>query len=417
MRYRHFLLSGALALTAAGAGQAQAAPDLRARVIPTAGGAFIIPGSSIPGTHGAHTNTQIFLPSDRSAAATGPYGKFETPASLACVYGLTAKTDGCNPETLTNVATTGSKIVAIVDAYDYPTAAADLAVFSKRFGLPAVIAANFAVVYATGKKPQMDPTGGWEVEEALDIDMAHALAPNAKIVLVEAKTNSGNDMLMAERAAAQLVAAAGGGEVSNSWASSETPDEANYEGFFKGDGVVFFAAAGDSPGVAFPAVLPNVVSVGGTTIDRTQSGDYETQTSWSTGGGGISAYLPTPAYQAGVTAIVGQHRGTPDIAMNANVASGVWLYDSTPYNGAAPNWTIVGGTSVASPLAAALTNSSGTFAASTEAELRDIYHELGRPTYFFDIRQGSCANAVSYNVSVGYDLCTGVGAPLALPEK
>jgi subtilase family serine protease len=416
---------GALALTAVAASFSTAyaapnsgVPDLRARIMTVPGGLVIIPGSSVPGMgRDAHTNVRIFAPSGRGSRSAAPYGKFETPASLACVYGVTAKTLGCNPETLTTVATTGSRMIAIVDAYDDATALNDLSVYSKQFGLPPVTASNFQVVYATGKKPKQDPTGGWEVEESLDIEMAHALAPNAKVVLVEGANNSGNALLAAERVAAGLVQAAGGGEISNSWASGESPNEAIYEKDFEAEGVVYFAAAGDSPGTEFPSVLPNIVSVGGTTIERGSDGTYQTQNTWSTAGGGNSAYIPTPGYQYAVTNIVGSMRGTPDIALVGNPASGVWVYDSTPYNGVAPAWVVIGGTSVASPAAAAVVNSAGSFNYSGWAELSDIYDHFGDGKAFFDVTGGSCVNAASENASVGYDLCTGVGAPVGLVGK
>jgi subtilase family serine protease len=430
MRSLTIVSTSALALTAAGAfiGSAIAAPhlgsadlavpDLRARVMTVPGGLVIIPGSSVSsGSRAAHTNIRIFVPAGHSRGSSAPYGKFETPASLACVYGVAAKTRGCNPETLTTVATSGSRMVAIVDAYDDPTATNDLGVYSKQFGLPAVTSSNFEVVYAAGKKPRQDPTGGWELEESLDIEMAHAMAPNAKIALVEAASDGGAALLAAERVAISLVQAAGGGEISNSWGSNEAPDEAHSEKAFEAEGVVIFASAGDSPGAFYPSVLPNVVSVGGTTIDRSPTGDYQLQSTWSTGGGGGSAYIATPGYQYAVTNIVGKMRGTPDIALVGNPASGVWLYDSTPYSGAAPQWVVVGGTSVASPAAAALVNSAGSFNFDTWAELSEIYDNLGNGKAFYDITQGSCVNAATLNASVGYDLCTGVGAPIGLTGK
>jgi kumamolisin len=200
---------------------ANAAEPVVEKSVPVATGTVVIPVSSIarPEDAGvrAHTNIQLFFPAGVRAPASAPSGKYETPASLACVYGLTPLVTGCNPTTLTTVATTGSKAIAIVDAFDYPTAENDLSVYSAQFGLPAITKSNFQVVYAEGKKPKQDSSGGWELEEALDIDMAHAMAPNAQIFLVEAKNNSTKELFAAEAVAAKLVAAAGGGEVSNSW--------------------------------------------------------------------------------------------------------------------------------------------------------------------------------------------------------
>jgi subtilase family serine protease len=386
----------------------------------TPGGLVIVPASSmahpeIPGL--MHTNVRIFVPTGRGLRATAPTGIFETPASLACVYGETQKARNCNPKTLTKVATTGSKVIAIVDAYDDPHAAADLTVYSRKFHLPAVTTANFQTIYATGSAPAQDPTGGWELEESLDIEMAHALAPGARVVLVEAATASNTDLLAAEKVAIKLVHAAGGGEVSNSWGGPESADEAADMDAFDGANVVVFAAAGDTPGVSQPAVLPNVISVGGTSILRTPAGLLQEQVAWSDGGGGISAYVPIPSYQNAVSTIAGSHRASPDIAMDANPSSGVWVYDTIAYNGTVLDWIVIGGTSAASPAAAALVNSAGSFKDSTATELSAFYADIGAADAFTDIKIGFCADNAAGHASAGFDLCTGIGAPLGFSGK
>jgi subtilase family serine protease len=184
-------------------------------------GKVVVPDSSIAKIADlgkrAHTNIRLFAPADalKNPKSFGtPYAgyAYETPASLSCVYKLVKKlVGGCIPDVATAVPTGGSKVIAIVDAYDAPTAAADLAAFSTQFGLPAP---NFQKVYATGTQPKN--VAGWELEESLDIEWAHAMAPKAKIILVEAASNSFADLLYAEDVASGLVAAAGGGEVSNS---------------------------------------------------------------------------------------------------------------------------------------------------------------------------------------------------------
>lgn len=191
---------------------------------------------------------------------------FETPASLGCVYNLVRHgVRGCNPNVTTenpNVSR-GSRAIALVEAFDDPTAASDLAVFSTQFGLPA---ANLQVVYSNGAEPALDPTGGWEIEEALDTQWAHAMAPGAKIYLVEAADNSFTNLFNAVQVASGLVAAAGGGEVSMSWGAGEFLGENTLDGFFTTPGIVYVASTGDSPGVEYPSASPNVVSVGGTSV-------------------------------------------------------------------------------------------------------------------------------------------------------
>src|SRR2546422_10236220 len=173
----------------------------------------------------------------RSSTSPVPGFVAETPASLGCVYFLVStRVSGCNPLTATVNPAGGSKVIAIVDAFDDPNAATDLAKFSAQFGLPA---ANFSKVFASGTKPPQDPTGGWELEESLDIEWAHAMAPSARIILVEAASNSLTNLLAAETKAATLVAAAGGGEVSNSWGGGEFSGETSLDSHFIQSGVVF----------------------------------------------------------------------------------------------------------------------------------------------------------------------------------
>jgi subtilase family serine protease len=386
----------------------------RIQIVPN--GTIITPSSSIPATDPrdtrGHTNVKLFFPGGHAISPTATKITWETPASLACVYGVVKAKDKCNNNKVKAVATGGSKMIAIVDAYDDPNATADLTVYSAQFGLPAPSSSNFAVVYAAGTQPAADSSGGWELEESLDVDMAHSIAPNAKVVLVEAKSNSNKDLLAAEKFAIKMVEAAGGGEVSNSWAGSEYSTESTEEADFTGTNVTVFASAGDSPGVGQPSALPNVISVGGTTINRNTNGNFKSETTWSSTGGGLSRYIATPSYQSALTSIVGTQRGTPDIGADANPQSGAVVYDSYPYQGQVLDYVVVGGTSLASPLSAALVNNAGSFNASTTAELTEIYANLGNTKAFFDITAGVCENASSGLASVGYDLCTGVGAPI-----
>src|SRR5207245_4584002 len=158
----------------------------------------------------------------------------------------------------------GSGVIAIVDAFDYPTAENDLNVFSTQFGLPPCTTANgcFTKVYANGVKPRANC--GWAQEAALDIEWAHAMAPNAKIVLVEAASNSFADLYQAVDIASGIVNAQ---EVSMSWGGSETSGEAGNDSHFTQGGIVYFAASGDTGGqTIYPGVSPNVVSAGGTRI-------------------------------------------------------------------------------------------------------------------------------------------------------
>ena len=378
----------------------------------------------------AHTNVELLIPSGSGPgvssasafggvipASTTPAPGFvaETPASLGCVYFLVStRVAGCNPTTATLNPSGGSRVIAIVDAFDDPNAATDLAIFSSQFGLPA---ANFTKVFASGVKPPQDPTGGWELEASLDIEWAHAMAPSARIILVEAASNSLSNLLAAETVAANLVAAAGGGEVSNSWGSGEFSSEASFDNRFVKSGVVFFASTGDSPGTEWPGVSPNVVAAGGTTISRNPSTlAFITERPWTETGGGRSVFESIPTYQTSIASIVGSSRGVPDLSFDANPETGAWVFDSTPVGGSTSGccgvrgWWIVGGTSLSSPALAGIVNSAGHFATSSDSELTTIYSNLGNPADFRDIAIDYCGPFAGLSGKAGWDFCTGVGS-------
>jgi kumamolisin len=340
---------------------------------------------------------------------------FETPASLGCVYRLVPNpVPGCNPNQTTENPSGGGRAVALVDAFDDPTAVSDLAIFSAQFGLPV---ADLAVVYATGAKPGLDPTGGWELEEALDTQWAHAMAPGAKLFLVEAPNNSLTNLFNAVIVASNLVAAAGGGEVSMSWGSGEFTEETIFDSVFTTPGVVYFASAGDSPGVLYPSASPNVVSAGGTTVSRNAvTGSFILEDTWQDAGGGASQVEPRPSFQNFVRFIVGNARGTPDLSFDSNPNTGVWLFDTNAVYGT--GWFVVGGTSVAAPSLSGIINAAGGFRASSQAENQDIYsHILFSGDDFRDIVFGNCGLNIGTFALPGYDLCTGVGSDLGLRGK
>jgi subtilase family serine protease len=239
------------------------------------------------------------------------------------------------------------------------------------------------------------------------------MAPGAKIYLVEAASNSFADLLSAVNVASNLVAAAGGGEVSMSWGGSEFAFQRLYDGYFAKSGVVYVAAAGDSAGAIWPSTSPNVVSAGGTTNSRDANGNLQAQLAWSSTGGGPSKYEARPSYQSAISQIVGSKRGTPDVAAVADPNTGVWVYNVPNCNG----WCIVGGTSVAAPVWAGIINAAGRFAKSSQAELSTIYGNLGKAADFTDIAQGSCGPNQGYLAGNGWDFCTGGGSALGTAGK
>jgi len=364
---------------------------------------IIYPASSIPQPGRPHTN-YFFVDSD-VPNPNGPDPGAETPGSLACVYQLVTGPTGCPIATSTNVPSGGVGAIAIVDAGDYPTAASDLAAFDAQFGIPA---ADFKVVYA-GKKPPV--YNDWIVEEALDIEWSHAMAPQAKLFLVESVlcTNSQcatDPTWAAIKLAGKLVAKNGGGVVSMSFGDAEDPREKAWDKYFTTKGVVYFAASGDSGiGVSiYPGSSPNVVSVGGTFFNRDQNGKFVSEV-YGGGGGDLSPYEPTPTYQSGIAGIVGTHRGYPDVASDYFPAN-IYVQGG---------WTTVGGTSWGTPTMAGIVNAAGNRQQSTKDELTMMYNELANPTEykadFNDITQGDP------HCKVGWDLCAGIGSPKTYAGK
>jgi subtilase family serine protease len=354
---------------------------------------IIIPQSSIP-EQGRHHTNYFYVDSDQPSPSGPPPG-VETPGSIACVYQLVSGPTGCPVKTSTAVPTGGIGAIAIVDAGDYPTAAADLAAFSNYYGIPA---ANLTVTWPGSTKPPV--YSEWLTEEALDIEWAHAMAPQAKLFLVESKLQNTDPTWGAVLLASKLVAENGGGVISMSWGDPEVSKETGWDKFFTTPGVVYFAASGDSGiGVSiYPGASPNVVSVGGTSFTRDRNGNFVSEV-YGGGGGDISPYEPIPSYQSGIANIVGTHRGYPDVASDYCCAA-VYLQGG---------WLSVGGTSWASPTFAGIVNAAGHQQQSSLDELTWMYAELANPTEyaadFNDITTGA------RQCTTGWDLCAGIGSP------
>ena len=285
----------------------------------------------------------------------------------------------------------GSGIIAIVDAYNDPSIAANLASFSSQWGLPS----PNLVIHKMSTFVQSN--SGWGMEESLDVEWAHAIAPNAEILLVEATSASTGDLLSAvSYAAGQSGVVA----ISMSWGASEFSGERSYDSYFTStSGAAFFASSGDTGGVVtWPSSSANVVSVGGTTLTQTATG--YTEKAWSGGGGGVSAYEPAAVSQASLGY---SNRATPDVSYNADPNTGFLVLDTYGYSG----WYAVGGTSAGAPQWAAI-QSLGLSVTS-----QNLYKDSAQPsTYaadFTDIISGS--NTV-YSATTGYDLATGLGSPL-----
>jgi len=372
------------------------------------GAAVVVPESTIerPEDVGlrAHTN-HLIRDERRPGDGSSPSG--ETPASLRAVYNL--------------LSTGGGGVIAIVDAFDYPTAENDLNVFSTQFGLPACTTANgcFKKVFASGVQPRTNC--GWAQEAALDIEWAHAMTPGAKIILVEAATNSFVDLFAAVDVATNEVVTEGGiltsggrGEVSMSWGGREFAGETAFDSHFQHNGVVYLASSGDTGGVnIYPSVSPSVVSAGGTSVHRDANGNFTGETGWSGSGGGPSAFEPRPTYQATVAGTDPTHRSAPDFSFDADPNSGVSVFDSTRCRGG-KGWQVFGGTSVSAPSLAGIVNLAGSFMIDSASELSTIYGNATNTSDFRDIVSGS---AGSFSCKAGYDFVTGVGSDQGIGGK
>jgi subtilase family serine protease len=358
-----------------------------------------VPDSSIeqPGDRGqrAHTNHVISLRNASPDAGSGPSGKW--PSDISAAYNFTPG---------------GAGTIAIVDAFDYPTALNDFNTFSQQFGLSTTnTGAAFQVVYANGK-PRSNC--GWAQESALDIEWAHATAPNAKIVLVLAKSNSFTDLFQAvEVAKAQLNVR----QVSMSWGGSEFSSEATNDFHFgplTTNSLSFFAASGDTGGkIIYPSVSPYVVAAGGTSLKLV--GGVWTETGWSGSGGGPSQYEQRPGYQSSIADISGDHRGVPDFSFDADPNTGVAVYDSTRCQGLV-GWMVFGGTSVSSPSLAGIVNSAHAGKAdSAQDELKVLYSNAGN--YGSEFNDVTAGTAGSFTADSAWDFVTGIGSNDGLNGK
>jgi hypothetical protein len=350
------------------------------------------------------------------AMASSPQGF--TPAQIRAAYGFDGITGDGTGQT-----------IAIVDAYSNQNLTLDLDTFDRQFGLTSTgqsiyglygASSNFLTqVNQSGGNSLPRANAGWALEQSLDVEWAHAIAPGAKILLVEANSGSLGDLLAAVDYARHQP---GVSTVSMSWGSSEFANETAYDNIFTTpaghNGVTFVAASGDDGGLFgpdWPAVSTNVLSVGGTTLSTQANGSYASETGWFNSGGGISAFEPEPTYQ--FSAQTTGARTTPDVAYNADPNTGFAVYDSTGFQGQS-GWIQVGGTSAGAPQWAglvALANQSlskGTLDGASQT-LPDLYSLASTPSassFFHGVTTG---NNFYYAATPGYNAVTGLGSPIA----
>jgi len=343
-----------------------------------------------------------------SGNLAGPPSSAYSPSQMRHAYGF---------DQVTNQGS--GQVIGIVDAYDHPNIESDLAVFNRQFGLPGCTSSNgcFRKIYANGRRPAAN--ANWGIEIALDVEWAHAIAPQAKIVLVESATNSLADLFQAVDVAVRN----GASVVSMSWTAGEFSGEVKLDNHFVTTGITFLAASGDTgTGVAYPAASPYVVGVGGTALHLDANGNYQSETAWSGSGGGLSAFEHQPLFQAvfGIGANPRGVRGAPDVSYNANPGTGYAVYDSFVFSGAS-GWFQVGGTSAGAPQWAALVAIANSMrVAARKGQLSSTNNSLyllakkSLATSFNPVTQGTNGSCgVWCTAAPGYDYVTGLGTPNA----
>ena len=317
------------------------------------------------------------------------------PATIKTVYNLNNKG-------------AGSGTIAIIDAFDDAKIESDLNVFSKQYGLTPCTTSNHC--FEKHKmSSRVKSSSTWAIEVALDVEWAHAISPGAKILLVEALSDRGNDLISAvnyARSRSDVVA------VSMSWGGNEFSSETAYETNFTSNfGAVFFASSGDSGhGTSWPAVSANVIGVGGTTVSLNSDGSLASETAWSGSGGGVSSYIIEPSRQTNFNVpSASSHRASPDVSYNGDPNSGFPVYSSVPYNHYS-GWFQVGGTSAGAPQWAAIAALSAKTLSANK-----IYTDaaVSGQTTLRDIVSGSNGSCGFYcTAQTSFDYVTGLGSPL-----
>jgi subtilase family serine protease len=344
-------------------------------------------------------------PAASSAASARPVGY--GPGDLQSAYAV-APASGASGRT-----------VAVIEAFDDPVIEADLARYRSTFGLPPCTSANGCFTKVNQNGGTNSPAGNvaWGTEHSLDTEMVSALCPNCRILLVEANSDQLSDLGAAVNTAARLGAKA----ISNSYGGDETASELAADArYYRHDGVAVVVSSGDSGAgaVQYPAASPYVTAVGGTTLTPGGPRGW-TETAWAASGSGCSVYEAKPVWQRDTGC---SRRTVADVAAVADPNTGVAVYDSY---GASPGipllcsllglfcpsggWLVMGGTSVASPIIAALYGRAGHDAAGASSLYR-------HPGSLNDITAGSNGGCGGYlcDAGPGYDAPTGLGTPMGI---
>jgi subtilase family serine protease len=312
------------------------------------------------------------------------------PADLAAAYNVPP------------LAGTSASVIAIIDAYGYTHAEADLGVYRAQYGLPPCTSANgcftkYNQAGQTGSYPAQNI--GWAQETALDLQMASALCPGCRIILVEASSASYNDL----GAAVDTAASLGATVVSNSYGGGESGTQP-FEPSYNHPGVAITVSSGDAGyGVQFPASSPHVIAVGGTSLHTSISVPRGwTETAWAHAGSGCSAIYSKPSWQTDPNC---PRRMEADVSAVADPSTGVAVF--APNSRGQSVWLVFGGTSVAAPLIAAIYGANG--GAVTDGS---AYRNIGALNDVVTGTNGTCGITYYCKAGTGYDGPTGLGTPI-----
>lgn len=344
----------------------------------------------------------LYTPSARTFAVTTPISENSdtpfSPSDIDAAYSLTTTPNDGKGIT-----------IAVIAAFGANNLKDDFTRFGEMFGLPPN---NLEIYYSSGDGTP-NPQTGWDLEAHADTEWVYACAPAARIMCIFSADARMESLFSAVSLAISLDVDI----ISMSFGSEEFISQRKYTDLMKNSGRIFVASAGDTGGkVLFPSSSDAVVSVGGTVLHRTRKGNVFARSAWINGGGGISLYTPIPEWQeifSGIEALSGRYRATPDVALNAATSPGYYVYSQND-----GGLVSVGGTSVSAPVFAGicariLQYNRGDLQGKTIMEY--LYEKAGKtsysePQYYFsDVTVGS--NGV-YSAQRGYDLCTGLGAPV-----
>ncbi|MFJ4190220.1 S8 family serine peptidase [Kitasatospora sp. NPDC089509] len=436
-------LRRALALLAVGATALTAGTI----AVPAVGAATAAPAYDYSGVHvrpasfGHHlaTSHPVPLTTTQCVSQVGIHCysplQYQTAYNLAPLYkeGITGK----------------GRTIVIVDSFGSPTIQHDLEVFDKQWGLKD----TQVEVRKWGNVPVFDPKNsdhtGWAGETTLDVEYAHAIAPDAHIVLVEtgvAETEGTTGLPEMMDAEKDLIKKGVGDVISQSFGATENTFPGYDKGDFKsltdlryafkaaaGRNVTVLGASGDNGATdsqsngtdlypfkvnSWPSSDPLVTSIGGTQLTLDDNGkrtaaDKVWHDKSGAGGGGVSGVFQRPWYQAGVADVTGEHRGTPDISMSAAVDGAAWTYES--YDPTAVGWHLTGGTSEATPLFSGIVALADQLAGHRLGQINPSLYGLSllpsKWSGIVDVKDGDngWGGVTGYNATEGYDLASGLG--------